>query len=975
MKEQIRNNITSVFEHIGSLKRTGAESPIFLNSTDSCHLIKKGRLNLYFTILGDQGVAGRRFYLTTAHAGDILFPCYKNNTSLLAVPESQCEVISIDLTTLSEKKSPLSSIEISALYENWIKLLLDALSFPPPPVKGMILEKGLQQELNEKTVVHSPENIKWFRPEQIAPEAKIFGCIPFSKTDPKYYFPFTGNVWSASDKKLIYNVKTTADLLAENKLGTQLSNFYKFFLEKIDHRVNNKIVDEAESLKHTSELNSNANVHIFRKIKDLVTGEKSNPALYNRYTENNEALINACRIAGASQGITFEGTAVSESGNSLEKSIETISESSNIRYRKVVLTNNWWKNDSGPIVSFLKDSTTPIAIIPNGSGQKYKVINAANGNKYRLTNNTASQIAETGYIFYRPLPNKKLKPIDLIRYCSKGMFTPILLILLVGCLGSLLGLLTPIFTEKIINHAIPKCDVYQLKQIAVILTATAIAGTLFSMTRSLIMLRFTSKIDSSLESALLDRLFSLPIPFYSNYLAGDLAQRCNAVRNIRHIFSSSIISTILGALFSIFYLGLCFYYSSAMAALGFAAAFLFAAFYLLSGVIVTKVYMQPMLKINGKMQGRILQFVSAITQLRITSSENRAIANWVNDYTEYAKLQRKSSLIQSFLNIISYLYPTLTTILFFYLIGANIVKNVNIGEFMAFTAAYSSFQTAILHLTTPFLQFVKLSPIFKRAKPILDEVPEVNTTSMKCPKITGDIELINLKFRYTQELPHVLNNVSIKINSGEYAAIVGPSGSGKSTLMRVMLGFDSPESGSVYYNQNDLAQINKKELRKQTGVVLQNSKLINASIYENIVGGSDLPIEAAWEAAKMAGVAEEINEMPMGMHTVVGVGTGGLSGGQEQRILIARALVRKPKILFFDEATSALDNKTQAQITKSLKNLSVTRIAIAHRLSTIINADIIYVLDKGQIAQKGNFNDLMKDKGGLFHKLASRQMM
>ncbi|MPM89484.1 Leukotoxin export ATP-binding protein LtxB [bioreactor metagenome] len=265
-------------------------------------------------------------------------------------------------------------------------------------------------------------------------------------------------------------------------------------------------------------------------------------------------------------------------------------------------------------------------------------------------------------------------------------------------------------------------------------------------------------------------------------------------------------------------------------------------------------------------------------------------------------------------------------------------------------------------------------PLYQKAKPILETLPEYDETKINPKPLTGSIEVSHVSFRYNENGPLILKDISLQINEGDYAAIVGTSGCGKSTLFRVLLGFEKPEMGKVYYNGQDLSKVDIRMVRKQIGVVLQNGQLMTGNIFSNITGSNPfLTIDDAWEAARMAGIEEDIKEMPMGMHTIITEGSGAISGGQKQRLMIARAIINKPKIIYFDEATSALDNRTQAIVSDSLDRLQATRVVIAHRLSTIINCNKIFVMDQGRIVESGTYQELM-DRQGLFTELAKRQL-
>jgi ATP-binding cassette subfamily C protein len=296
------------------------------------------------------------------------------------------------------------------------------------------------------------------------------------------------------------------------------------------------------------------------------------------------------------------------------------------------------------------------------------------------------------------------------------------------------------------------------------------------------------------------------------------------------------------------------------------------------------------------------------------------------------------------------------------------------GEFLAFMSAFSALLTGLLDVGASLVGVINVVPTYDRLRPILRAVPELDDTRADPGVLRGRIEVSNVTFRYRQDDPPVLDAVNIQAEPGEFVAIVGPSGSGKSTMLRVLLGFERAESGSVAYDGFDLESLDIQAVRKQCGVVLQDGALLPGDIFTNIIGSSvELTLEDAWEAARMAGLDKDVEAMPMGMHTVIPEGGGSLSGGQRQRLMIARALVNRPRVVFFDEATSALDNPTQAIVTASLDRLNSTRIVIAHRLSTVVNADKIYVLEKGRLAQSGTYEQLMQTPG-TFQDLARRQI-
>ncbi len=431
----------------------------------------------------------------------------------------------------------------------------------------------------------------------------------------------------------------------------------------------------------------------------------------------------------------------------------------------------------------------------------------------------------------------------------------------------------------------------------------------------------------------------------------------------------------LAAIFSLFNFALMFWYDLQLA--------LVATGIAIFGVLVTCVagfrqvgYQRKLSELEGKISGIVFQLISGISKLRLSGTEDRAFAVWAGEFGRQRKMSYKVGVVSNLLLSFNSAFPILSLMAIFacLTLRESGTGSLSTGSFVAFLAAYTMFQNALLQMSRTLISSLHVIPLYERARPIIQRQPEVDKTKNSPGELSGEIEVSHVHFRYSSDGPLVLKDVSFHVRPGQFIALVGGSGSGKSTMLRLLLGFEEPESGTIYYDGQELAGINIRELRRQIGVVLQSGKIIAGDIFKNIVGSSSLTLDDAWEAAQMAGLEEDLRQMPMGMHTVLPPGGGTLSGGQRQRLMIARAIVRKPRLLFFDEATSALDNRTQSIVSRSLEKLHATRVVIAHRLSTIMHADHILVFDKGRICQEGNYEQLL-DTGGLFAELAKRQLI
>ncbi|MBU0650741.1 NHLP bacteriocin export ABC transporter permease/ATPase subunit, partial [bacterium] len=681
--------------------------------------------------------------------------------------------------------------------------------------------------------------------------------------------------------------------------------------------------------------------------------------------------IDCVKLIGKLKGFEVVSPSAFDTASRLEDPVHSITRASGIKIRKITLKGNWIKQNSDALLAET-EKNNPVVLIPNKT-KGYNIYNPKTKTSQKLDEKTASKLKPTATMFYPPFPNTILKALDLFKFVFKESKFDLTIILLMAFLSGIIALFLPWVTELIVNSIIPGAQKALLGQMISILSVSAIAIFTFHITQGLSMLRLESKINLSLQSALWDRLLKIPVSFFRNYTSGDLANRALGINTIRQTISGAVLSSILAISWSSFSIIILFYYSIKLTLIAvFVVSFLLTIYALFYRILIKN--QRKVNEFQGKISGLIYQLVSGISKIRITGSEYRAFSKWAKLFAKQRHRQYKIRTLSNYVYVINSIFPIFASIVFFSAIGFSMVKKLNIGEFLAFNMAFTGFAAAALQLVIALISSISVIPIYERLSPILETLPEVDQKKSKTTQITGSIEIDHVNFYYKEDGPLILNNLSLNANPGEFVAIVGKSGSGKSTLLKLLLGFDAPKRGSIYYDGIDLATLDITYVRRQIGVVLQSSRIMTGDIYSNIIGSySYLTIEDAWEAARMVGLHEDIQNMPMGMHTIITEGGSNISGGQRQRILIARALVKQPKIIFFDEATSALDNKTQAIISENLQKIRATRIVIAHRLSTVMHADKIYVLDKGQIVEVGNYKELMK-KDGHFAALAKRQL-
>lgn len=683
-----------------------------------------------------------------------------------------------------------------------------------------------------------------------------------------------------------------------------------------------------------------------------------------------DPLLAACTLVGRRLDIAFEPHPDNQSEAYARDPVTHIARASRVRARQVALKGRWWEGDQGPLLVFVEDGKLPRAALPRPSGG-YLLEDPVSGRAVRIDEDVAATLEPFGTQFYRSFPARALALLDVMRFGAHGSTRDLWLVVAMGAAGALLNLVPALATGVLFDTVIPGADRSQLLQLCLALVGAAVGAAMFELTRSVAMLRVEARMDTGIQAGVWDRLLALPVPFFRDYTAGDLAVRANGINAIRQALSGTTTSAILGAVFSVFNLALLMFYSPLLA--GVALLLVLLALGVTAGTSLAKLrYERQLADLEGRLSGLVLQLLNAVAKLRATGSEARAFAQWASRFAQHRTLKLKAERIGNILETFNAAFPLACSIVIFMVVAFYLRGgSLSTGEFLAFNAAFGALLLAMLQMTAALVVVLTVVPLFERARPILHALPETDGVKADPGRLRGDIEVSHLNFSYGGDAPPVLRDVSLRIRAGQFVAIVGPSGSGKSTLLRCLLGFETPTSGSIFYDGQDLSVIDITAVRRQLGVVLQNGQLLPGDIFKNIVGSSGLGIEDAWQAARMAGLEPDIKAMPMGMHTIVGA--SGISGGQRQRLLIARAIVHRPRILYFDEATSALDNKTQAMVSESLEQLDATRVVIAHRLSTVRNADLIVVLEGGVVREQGRYDELMA-QDGLFAQLARRQI-
>ncbi len=654
---------------------------------------------------------------------------------------------------------------------------------------------------------------------------------------------------------------------------------------------------------------------------------------------------------------------------SIEQQIENRMRPFGIKNRTVSLGQGWYHHAVGAMLGTMKEDGAVVALIP-GKFSGYVMVDVKTGKKLKLNRKTEKLIDEEATCFYKPLPQKSLKIGDLLMFMLQQLsLSDIVFYFLLMGISAALGLLSPLFTQWLFSDVLGSENLQVLISLAVFTVSFSVSQICFSSFQGLFNSRISIKQNIAVQAAVMNRIISMPTSFFKNYSSGELSQRASYVQSLCSALFNAIGTTGFTSLFSLIYIGQIFAFAPSLVVPSLLITLLTLALTIVSSLIQMGITKQHM-DVSAKTSGITYATIIGIQKIKLAGAEKRMFARWAGNYSKEARLEYN---IPAFLKLNSTFSLAISLIGTLILYAIAITNHVSIANYYAFNTAYAMVQSAFMAFASITVTIANIKPALEMAKPIMETEPETHDEKENIDKLSGGIELSHISFRYDNSMPYVIDDLSLKIAPGEFLAVVGPTGCGKSTLMRLLLGFETPQKGIITYDKKDINKIDPESLRKKIGAVMQDGKLFLGDIYSNIViTAPELGMDAAWEAAEIASIADDIRHMPMGMSTMICEGQGGISGGQKQRLMIARAVAPKPKILIFDEATSALDNITQKEVSQAIDALKCTRIIIAHRLSTIRHADRIIYLENGKIIEDGTYDDLI-EKNGYFAKLVERQ--
>ncbi len=961
----------------------GGHHPMLLTEPDAFWVIENGQVELFVVELLNNEPISQRHHIATLSTNDVMFGSLPvaidgegdHSLALFAVATMDTHLYKGSLEKMKEQDFDLAMV---VWLDGWVNNLEHACGRAfkiRSDAKLLEADPGQKFDAGDWIGVHHLD-VLWMEIE----EGKLLyqGEESLEIDSESGIFPITE--WSfleAAKEGCTLNAHHTPTALIQNRLWDHLLEYNRYFLKAqvllLSSHATNLGKNFSESRKGSEESLDQS----LRRLSSFFQRRSSGRIVVRSGTG---PLASICEALAYQTGHEIPEDALK--GGISDLSLADVLRRAGFLYRKLKLADSGWHTrDSGALVAVMRADDRAVALLPQ-RGKGYKVYDPTMKDDYEFKPSMFADMYPSAYMVYSPMTGKIKGLKDIFRFSLRhDLISDIVIVASLAILGGLLGILTPIATSYILSDFIPNRDHVMIYSTLAALFVAMIGSLIFGAVNFVAMTRVTLRMSLSVQSGMWGRLMHLPVNFFRRFTAGDLANRALGVDGIRGALTNTVVSAFTSVIGGVLNFGLMVYYSWRLTIVAILVVAVMAA--LTAFMIRMQLpHQREIIKQQGLIDGLVFQLLSGLAKLRVAGRENFGFSHWGKSYatqkaSEYKALQWRAA--QATLNSTFGVFSTVTMFSFIVYVlldeGGGSQPDFNLTSFLAFNAAFGQFTGTMLGLTSTLATVIEIIPLYERIRPIMEEEPEESAGRLLLDPVRGKVEYARVTFSYSKEVGQVLRDVSFSIDRGEYVAFVGESGAGKSTVGRLLLGFEKPDSGSVFIDGHDLAELDIREYRRQMGIVLQGSQLMSGSILENIRSGlTDLGQKEAEEAAAQAGLLDDIQAMPMGMYTVLPEGGAGLSGGQKQRLMIARALARKPRLLLFDEATSSLDNISQDIVKKSLSQINITRIVIAHRLSTIVDVDRIYVMQDGSIVEYGTYNELLQ-KDGYFARLAKRQIL
>ena len=937
------------------IRRLDASTPLALTDPDTAWYLTAGEVDLFVVPVDDGGLTGRRGYVATATAGTLLLgsePIIQDGRRW------QLWAVGVNATASRQRPGwwdgPVGANQYSQGLHQWLTTLGSAL----PAAGPRRAVEAAATRVTAGDVIDSPDGLVWCLPT--ADRAlRLAGAMITDPVPIPVSAAFCLETAADSELQIVASVDVGADLQRAGLACTHRL-LVRGCAQSAIARADRSAARGADRHRLDEDARRGA-LGQFERIDDDARWAPS---------ASDDKVLAACLLLGRAAGIEI-ATPPDWSRSLSVDPVRAVARASGVRVRTVTLSGAWWRNSLEPMLAFAEPQGDPVVLVP-GHSSRYLVVNPSTGAESRITPAYAEQLRPTAYVLYRPMPPGSVTIRGLLGFGLRDSGRDLLRLMAFSLVAGVLSLALPVATGTILGRLVPVGSSAQVLLAALLLLIVVMATTGFLLSRSASLLRLQGRMLTRMQSGMWDRLIALPVGFYTRYSPADLSQRVNGVDAIQQIVSSVASQTLLAVITLVFSLGLLFFYDAALA-----AAVLIATLVVVSiSAVVTVAQirrLRVMYEAKGRSAGVLLQIVQGMDKIRAAAAENRALRAWTDRFAEQAQMLLSSERLSAVRAGLYAMLPSLLTVIVFAAVARD-PGTMSTAAFLAFITALGQIAGATTQLDLSFGYMLNLLPIFDRMRPILSEEVEVMPGAGDPGLLAGRVELAAVTYRYPGMQDPVLHEVSFTAEPGEFVALVGPSGSGKSTVVRLLLGFDHPESGSVTFDDKDLAVLDGRAVRAQIGVALQNASVTGGDILSVITGDWPLTEADAWVAAARVGLADDIKALPMGMRTMIGDNAVTFSGGQRQRLVLAAALARNPRLVILDEATSALDSVTQSIVAESFDQLQVTRVVVAHRLSTIRNADKVIVLDGGRIAQQGSYAELAATPG-IFADMVRRQTL